>query len=346
MYNKLQKNAFKIILWGLITLSSVLLGQTIYLDKIDVLHTRTELPSISVSSDSLALIIQPEAGTAPLLDLLESATESIDLVAYDFKDTKVRDMIAHKHKNGLDIRVLLNHGYYGKPDKKNDAMYEYFQSQNIPVRWSPSSFALTHQKTLIVDGNKALIMTWNLTPKYYATGREFGILTTNSADVQAIERTFTADWNDEVIAPQYGDSLVWSPNAKDDLIALIERAEKNLIIYNLLMEDEDIIGALMASAERGVDVRLIMTMASGWREAFVRLRNAGVKIRTNSGTKSLYIHAKAMIADEAYGFVGSQNFSPNSLLKNRELGIFLTDTTILAQLKKTFEKDWLKAKQF
>lgn len=346
MTKKLQKNAFRIVLWGLITLSSVLLGRTVYIDKIDALHTRTELPSISVPSESLTLITQPEAGTAPLLNLLESATESIDLVAYDFKDTKVRDMIARKHKNGLDIRVLLNHGYYGKPDKKNDAMYEYFQSQNIPVRWTPSSFALTHQKTLVVDRKKALIMTWNLTPKYYPTGREFGILTTNSADVQAIEQTFTADWNDEIIAPQYGDSLVWSPNAKDDLITLIESAEKNLMIYNLLMEDEDIIVSLIESAERGVEVNVMMTMASDWREAFVRLRKAGVKIRTNSGTKSLYIHAKALIADEAYGFVGSQNFSSNSLLKNRELGIFLTDAKILKQLKETFEKDWSTAKPF
>ncbi len=346
MTKKLQKNVFNIVLWGLITLSSVLFGRTVYIDKIDVFHTRTELPSISVPSESLTLITQPEAGNAPLLNLLESATESIDLVAYDFKDTKVRDMIARKHKNGLDIRVLLNHGYYGKPDKKNDAMYEYFQSQNIPVHWSPSSFALTHQKTLIVDRNKALIMTWNLTPKYYPTGREFGILTENPADVQAIERTFTADWNDEIIAPQYGDSLVWSPNAKDDLITLIESAEKNLMIYNLLMEDEDIIVSLIESAERGVEVNVMMTMASDWREAFVRLRKAGVNIRTNSGSKSLYIHAKAMIADEAYGFVGSQNFSSNSLLKNRELGIFLTDAKILNQLKETFEKDWSKAKPF
>lgn len=346
MYTKLRNNSFKIVLWGLITLSSLLLGKTIYLDKFVLQSNRSALPAISIPANTLALFTEPEAGIAPVLDAIRDANSSIDVIAYDFKDTEVRDALTKKHADGLAVRVLLDHGYYGKPDKKNDDAFAYFQSRGVPVQWTPATFALTHQKTLVTDHNKALIMTFNLTPKYYPTGRDFGIIDTNPKDVDAIETTFDADWNKTEIRPQYGDDLVWSPNAQNDLITLIRDAKKSLIIYNEEMADPKITEALVASAESGVDVRIVMTMAGNWREAFVKLRNAGVKIRTYSGSRSLYIHAKMIIADEAYGFVGSQNFSANSLLKNRELGIFLTDTTILAQLKETFEKDWAKAKVF
>ena len=242
--------------------------------------------------------------------------------------------------------MLLDHGYYGAADKKNDDAFAYFQSHGVPVQWTPATFALTHQKTVVADHAKALIMTWNLTPQYYATGRDFGIFDTDAKDVEAIEKTFDADWNKESLAPQYGTDLVWSPNAENDLITLIDSAKNSLFIYNEEMADEKIIAALEETAQRGVNVEVVMTNAGNWRTAFVALRSAGVHIRTYSGSKSLYIHAKMIIADEAYGFVGSQNFSANSLLKNRELGIFITDPTILSQLERTFAQDFANGKQF
>jgi phosphatidylserine/phosphatidylglycerophosphate/cardiolipin synthase-like enzyme len=345
-FPRIQKNLFSLVLWTLIALSSILFGKTIYTDTFVLESTRSTLPSISLPPNTLTLFSEPESGVIPVLKTIESAQKSIDLVMYDFKDMSVAKALIAKHADGVAVRVLLDHGYYGKPDKKNDDMFAYFQKNNVPVQWTPATFALTHQKTIVVDNTKALIMTFNLTPQYYATGRDFGIFDTDAKDVEAIENTFSADWNKEQIGSQYGEDLVWSPNAENDLITLIESAKSNLIVYNEEMADEKIIGALEDAAARGVSVQIVMTNAGNWRTAFVALRNAGVSIHTFSGSKSLYIHAKMILADESYGFVGSQNFSANSLLKNRELGLFITDPTILSSLGKTFAQDYANGKVF
>jgi len=72
---------------------------------------------------------------------------------------------------------------------------------------------------------------------------------------------------------------------------------------------------------RGVDVTVVMTYDSEWSAAFARLGNAGVHVRTYAASAPLYIHAKAMVIDGGEAFVGSENFSYDSLNRDRELGL-------------------------
>src|SRR6202035_5276421 len=113
--------------------------------------------------------------------------------------------------------------------------YAYYRSRGVPVRWTASHFALTHQKTLIVDG-RAYILTFNLTPQYYASSRDFGVIDTNAADDAAIEQTFDADGNAQPIAAPAGADLVWSPGSQPSQVALIESATGWLDIYNEEMD--------------------------------------------------------------------------------------------------------------
>src|SRR5258708_13804467 len=55
-----------------------------------------------------------------------------------------------------------------------------------------------------------------------------------------------------------------------------------------------------------------------------------------------YMHAKLILTEEM-AFVGSQNLTPGGLAWNREVGILVSDTTALVQLKKAFETDWDEA---
>jgi phosphatidylserine/phosphatidylglycerophosphate/cardiolipin synthase-like enzyme len=52
------------------------------------------------------------------------------------------------------------------------------------------------------------------------------------------------------------------------------------------------------------------------------LKQHGVQLVTYG---ALYVHAKSIVADGKYAYVGSENFSGASLGYNRELGV-LTDT--------------------
>ena len=106
----------------------------------------------------------------------------------------------------------------------------------MPVRWSPAYFSLTHEKSLVVDRGRALIMTFNLVSKYYPTGRDFGIVDADARDVAAMEDTFDDDWRgsgsgDTARASlggndgDVGDDLLWSPGSEPALLDLITARE-------------------------------------------------------------------------------------------------------------------------
>jgi len=290
---------------------------------------------------SLELIVEPRDGVAPLLSRINEASSSVDLVMYQLSDTQVEQALIAAHDRGVAVRVLLNGGYYGKKESSvNDDAYRILSDARVPIEWTPTYVALTHQKTLVVDGKTALIMTFNLVPKYYATGRDFGIVDTDERDVTAIEHAFNSDWNASKQTPEQGNDLVWSPGAKTQTLTLIQDAAHTLDVYNEEMADTAVTHSLVAAAQRGVVVRIVMTDNKNWHAAFDTLRKAGVHIRVFAPKDPLYIHAKMILADDSEAFVGSQNFSENSLTKNRELGIILSASSSITTLKETFEKDW------
>jgi phosphatidylserine/phosphatidylglycerophosphate/cardiolipin synthase-like enzyme len=306
---------------------------------------RAKLPVVLTPAGTFTLMTEPEQGVEPVLNMIKNSTRSIDLVMYEFKDKKIADALIAASGRGITVRVLVNQGYYGKEENTNEPAYAYLENHGVVVHFTPSIFALTHQKTLIVDQNKALIMTFNFTPAYYATSRDFGILDLDKNDIVSIENTFNSDWNNQKNSPSDGDDLVWSPLSDKDMLLIINSAKKELDIYNEEMDDDRITSALSDAAKRGVDVNVVMTYQSSYKVAFEQLKSSGARLHLFHGER-FYIHAKMIIADGACAFLGSENFSYTSLDKNRELGIFLSDRNIINSLSRTFAFDWQNAKEF
>lgn len=308
-------------------------------------------PGISTSPTSAcksdcALLTEPDDGIAPVRKMIQSATTSVDLVMYELEDSAIEADLSAAHKRGVAVRVLLSPGYEGEPSAVNEAAYDVLRDHGVAVRWSPDYFALTHEKSLVVDDAEALIMSFNFVPKYYPTGRDFGIFDRNTSDIAAMARAFNADWQGSGGAADAASDLVWSPGSRVAITALINGAHDTLDIYNEEMADDGIINALLAAASRGVVVRIVMTYSPDWKSAFKKLIGAGVDIRTYSASASRYIHAKMIIADGARAFVGSENFSATSLDNNRELGIIISSEAIIQSLEQTFDSDWQLASPF
>ena len=123
------------------------------------------------------------------------------------------------------------------------------------------------------------------------------------------------------MAPGAGRDLLWSPGSEKALVALIGSARHRLLVENEEMGAAPIIAALQSAARRGVQVEVVMTESSEWDSALNSLLQAGVHVRTYAYDAPLYIHAKAISVDGRRVFVGSENFSTESLDYNRELGI-------------------------
>jgi phosphatidylserine/phosphatidylglycerophosphate/cardiolipin synthase-like enzyme len=289
----------------------------------------------------LTLITEPQDGIAPVLSAVNGARHQVDMVMYEDNDTQVDAALAADARRGVAVRVLLNGGYYGQGFPQDETAYDYLKAHGVPVRWAPSFFALTHQKTLVVD-RRAYILTFNLTPQYYASSRDFGVIDTIPADDAAIEQTFNADWSGRRVAAATGSDLVWSPGSQSAQVELIESATAWVDVYNEEMDSPAIESALEGAARRGVDVRITMTADSAWDGAFTQLAAAGVHVRTYTADSALYIHAKMILTPNKV-FLGSENFSAVSMNKNRELGLITSDATIRASLSRTFDTDYAKA---
>ena len=209
---------------------------------------------------------------------------------------------------GVDVRVLLNGGYYSRHETTNATAYRYLASRGVHVRYSPTYFALTHQKTLTVDGRESAIMTLNFDGLYPST-RDYAVLDSQPTDVAAIVAAFDADNAGRRVTASAGTGdLVWSPGAATTVISLIGAATQSIDLENEEMAYPPARTALCGAARHGVTVRVVMTYASEWRGDFTQLRRCGVTVHLYHGQR-YYIHAKLLIVDDGRALVSSQNLS-------------------------------------
>jgi cardiolipin synthase A/B len=302
--------------------------------------TLTEARPAQTGGDTL--LTEPQQGYQPVDAFILGAHKSVDMTMYELADPVIESDLAADAHRGVSVRVVLDQEYSGM--SVNLAAYDYLAAHRVHVVWSYPS-EIFHQKTITVDGRTSLIMTGNLTSKYYATTRDFGVFDTNAADVSAIEAAFASDFAGHRPSPAgAGADLVWSPGSETQLVALINSAQHTLSVENEEMDSTTIESALEAAAGRGVQVDVTMTYSSEWTAALDRLTAGGVKVRLYHGEMPIYVHAKVTSVDaglpDQRAFIGSENFSTSSLVYNRELGLITTNPAILNPLNATLAADF------
>jgi cardiolipin synthase len=299
-------------------------------------------PAAIAPLPALSLLIEPAAGMSPIYALIASARHTVDLTMYELEDSQAEVALAADADRGVDVRVILNSAYTGSD---NDAAFSYLQTHSVHVRWASSRYALTHQKTLVIDSSVSVVMTLNWTSRYYYDTRDVAVVDRTPADIAAIQATFNADYSGAAITPASGTDLVWSPTTSlASLLGVINGATRSLYVENEEMDNTNITNALISAARRGVDVEICMTNSSSWTAAFSELTGAGVHLRVYSPDAALYIHAKVLVRDpgasDQEAFAGSQNFSTESLLYNRELGVVIRSGPLIGQLEAMITGDY------
>lgn len=289
--------------------------------------------STSILADQL--IIEPEMGRKPVVQLIDQAKHTIDLVMYGFTDQTLLDAIIRKHAQGKSVKVILEDAPY-KTETENNKTIKQLAYHDIAWHGKIPPFKLIHQKTLLIDGRTALVMTFNFTHSAFKNDRNFGLIMDDPKRVREIEKVFSADWQHQPIDAA-GDDLIWSPdNSRAKLITHINKARSHLNIYAQSMSDYKLVGALANAARRGVTIRLLTSKLPREKQRQY-LTRAGVVIQQS---KSRYIHAKVFIIDNEEAILGSINMTRASLDDNRELSVITHDPHVIQSLKKTFDHDW------
>jgi cardiolipin synthase len=299
------------------------------------------MPTLGNGVAPVRLMVFPDQSKRALTKPIRAAKHSIDLTMYLLTDHTMIHDLEYANADGARVRVILERQPFGSEGGgrgANQSAFDQLYAAGIAVRWSSSRFRLTHEKSMVIDGAAAYILTLNYTYSAFVKNREFGIVDIKAADVRETEAIFQADWTGARYAPRDPNLLVSPSDSRAGLIALLGRARHSVDVYAEEVQDARIEAALVAARKHGAFVRLISNYgdATNIRGLNV-LRKGGVQTRL---LRSPYIHAKAIVVDGAWAFVGSENISAASLDDNRELGLLISDQDVIAELRAVFEHDW------
>ncbi|MEO8797889.1 MAG: phospholipase D-like domain-containing protein [Polyangiaceae bacterium] len=311
-------------------------------------------PSTASTADSFFVLPSPD-GLGPVAAQIASANKSIAMIMFHLSERSMIDALLAAKARGVDVRLILD----AKSLKAKSAQKMVIELRDHGIVVTPSSpdFSITHAKAMVIDDERVVVMSLNLTTIFTKT-RDYGVVTTDKDVVAEFDRVFAADVQNaaartKITPPLTCSKLLWSPvNAEPKLVGLVDSAEHTIVTSTENLGNSAIEAALARAAARHVSVRVLTPLCDLnpnplFNVPLVKKLDAeGVDARLMPGPSSParpYIHAKMMLVDGKKAYVGSVNFSENSTHSARELGIVVDDPPTIAAFSRAFESDWTQA---
>jgi len=220
-----------------------------------------------------------------------------------------------------------------------------------------------HRKILIIDGTTVLSGSQNLIDKTYHRKDnivyEELVVKLQGPVVWQYNNVFRSDWFAET-----GEKLLDivedndMPRAAGDVIAQVlpsgpsHEYENNLQFYTSMVyaakkrvgivvpyfiPDESFLDALVAAAQRGVEVTIVnseaidkVLAAHAQRSYYEGMLNAGIKIYLYR--EPVFLHTKQVIIDDDVAIIGSSNLDIRSFELDLEVNITIYDKAVVKQL--------------
>jgi cardiolipin synthase A/B len=291
------------------------------------------------------LIVLPDDSADAIIDPIRTARHTLNIRMFLFTDPSLLDAVIAARHRGVHVRVMLNPARRdGSSD--NEAARKALLAAGISVRDSSAEFAVTHQKSMVIDNEVGFIESLNWETRDLTETRDYAVETTNEAEVAEMVRCFDADWDEQPFVPAHGSNLIWCPNNGRQRIAdFIDSARETLWLQNERYQDMVIIERLVRAANRGVRVRIMSRALHKLKRKKLFEGVSGLRIVHDVGAKvralkKLKLHGKIMIADDKRAIVGSINLSPGSFDDRRELAIETSSDRVVRRLVETAEHDW------
>ncbi|MEY2342102.1 phospholipase D-like domain-containing protein [Acidithiobacillus sp. IBUN Pt1247-S3] len=293
------------------------------------------------------LFVEPNAGPAPIIQVIQQARHTLDVGVYYLSDRPILNALRAAHTRGVDVRVIVEGKPYGmKPwqvAKEERAIEATGATLHLaPYRFTShgGQYAFYHAK-YVANGHEVEVGTANFDWSAFHRNREYLYVTRNPAVVSAVQSVFTADWNNQRAPASAHRVLVLSPGTSaGQLLRVINQPGQIDVESEELGPYRPILDALAA---KGRDLRMILPSSINDDDqrdvAFLRAHGCQVRLMPR---KPLYMHAK-MIVGSRLAFIGSENFTQTSLESNREMGLLLNGSDI-GKLQAQFARDWGSAK--
>jgi cardiolipin synthase A/B len=274
------------------------------------------------------LIVQPDDGVTPLVEAIDKAKTSVDLVIFRFDLKIVEKALKAAVDRGAQVRALIAHTSSGG-EKRLRQLELRLLDAGVTVSRTSDDLVRYHGKLLIVDREDLYVLGFNFTGLDLKS-RSFGVISRDRKVVSEALKLFDADSLRQEFEPTVEHLVVSPENAREQLATFIKRAKKQLFIYDPKISDPQMIRLLSQRMKAGVDIRVIGKIAK---------RGGALKGQKCPGRR---LHVRAMIRDGDAAFVGSQSLRALELDGRREVGLITKDPKVVKRLVEVFEADWEK----
>src|SRR6266850_1828075 len=197
-----------------------------------------------------SLIVLPDDSAKPILAAIEGASQTLRVKMFVFSDPALRKAIIAAQRRGVAVRVMLNPARRSG-EQENEAARTALERAGIAVQDANPAFALTHEKSMVVDDVTAFVNSLNWTTRNLTETRDYAVVTTRGHDVSEIIECFEADWHRQAFTPRDKSDLVWCPGpGRDRICRFIDEARHKLFVQNERFQDTVIVEHLVRAARR------------------------------------------------------------------------------------------------
>jgi len=274
----------------------------------------------------MKLIVQPEAGITPIVNAIKQARRSINILIFRLDRSEIARALEAAVTRGVRVRALTAHANRGGTKSLRKLEMQLLEA-GITVSRTADDLIRYHGKLMIVDDKILHVYGFNFTGLDMLKSRSFGVISKNRKLVNEASKLFMADFDRLTYTPGYERLVVSPENARERLGRFISGAQRQLLIYDPQVSDDAMLRLIADRIKAGVDVRILGRVEAKWN----------VKSEKFPGKR---LHIRAIVRDGKRGFVGSQSLRRLELEKRREVGVIVTDVSVVRQMQEIFEKDW------
>lgn len=360
-----------------------------YLPAIDEWRPRGLDPRAAVPTGptNATAFLLPDSPELPV-DTLRNAEDRLLLAGYTFTSDRVADALIAAVERGVDVRVLVEAEPVDGISAQQARLLDRLAAAGVGVRVvgvGASRFSYHHPKYAVADG-RALVLSENWKPSGVGgrSSRGWGVRTENGTTADALATLFaddadapdTRNWREfrrnrqfERIPTANGSypsqfapervhatnvTLLTAPgNAESTMVGYIDGADERIDVLqpSLGRQDNALVEATLRAAQRGVEVRILLSGAwysaeendalVSWLNEWADRNDAPLSARI-SEPQGRYekIHAKGLLVDDDLAVVGSLNWNENSAQRNREVALALQGPEPVAFYRESFDADW------
>lgn len=180
-------------------------GEEATLEGVRVMGRTHLAPRTLRVEGTLVAYATPDAGAAPIVDLLDGATREVLVTSYTLSADEVGAALLRAARRGVDVRIILEGAPVGGVSDAEESLVAALAANGARVDFLrstsefPTRFLTVHAKTLVVDRERVLVATENLHDSSYpavagaAGTRGYGILVEHAELAGVFAQVFLLD---------------------------------------------------------------------------------------------------------------------------------------------------------